>query len=152
MNKELETWFLTEFWPAYLLLMRTPKSCDHGAGNKGTCLVSIEKLKPSKELREKMVKHIHDQITHRNLYFDRLNKDIQRYNQETYKSQHRKFYANRMASTWINNKGWYDDIPTLDAYSKPSQGACIVCGKPTLGTHFRHCIEHLPVQGLTVVK
>lgn len=147
---DLEQWAIEVFWPEYRRLVETPyKDSDHGPGVKGQCVSTILKLNPSKDLQAKMVKAIELQAKHRQELFERLNKNIPLYNDTTYKSRDRMFYANRHGRTWINAMGWVDDIPEIvtEKEARKQGKRCIVCGEPTYGVRFDHCFDHLPEIG-----
>lgn len=101
-KEQLESWFATAFWPAYREMVRTPRPTKWTAGKRGTALTGILKLKPSEEIRTRIMDSIEAQTRTRRKHQDRD-------------------YRNRMASTWINQRGWEDDAdePAISSDSAP---------------------------------
>jgi len=109
-TSELTSWFLKDFWPLYLELMKTPYSTQFGAGNRGEALKSMIKLNPSEDIRHRMVEHLEMQVVHRR-GVNEVCGSRQNY-EATVKYQ--KFYCNRHGATWINNMGWFDEVPEIE--------------------------------------
>ena len=117
-KSQLTDWFETEFWPLYLELVKTPFKTQFGAGVKGEALKSMTKLNPSESIRERMIKHLADQIVHRRAMFEVCRQDRCQYEQAV---KYNKFYCNRHGKTWINNMGWVDDFPELEKPKRERQ-------------------------------
>lgn len=112
-KKHLTEWFDSQFWPKYLLLMKTPFPTKWKAGVGGEALTAILKLKPSENIRDRIIKHLDDQIAHRLEVYQRMGDNYTEY------VKYKKFYCNRQARTWINNMGWVDDFPEIE--NKPAR-------------------------------
>lgn len=147
---DTEKWALEVFWPAYKVMVETPyKDREHGPGARGECIATIIKLNPSKDLQSCIMQAIKDQTFNRSTLFVQLNRNIPLYNDTTYQSKDRKYYANRHGKTWINAKAWYDETPEIVTEKEARQQGkqCIICGEQTHGSHFNYCIDHLPEIG-----
>ncbi len=111
----LTDWFLTDFWPLYLELVKTPYKTQFKQGQRGEALKAIMKLKPSQNMRERMISHLAAQIAHRKeLYNQCGSRSV--YEKRTNRV---KFYCNRHGVTWINQMGWFDEIPEIEHREPP---------------------------------
>lgn len=152
-NEDLATWFMDEFWPLYLKLMKTPFATKFKQGTRGEALKKMLSLKPSQDLRERILLSLQAQIIHRQKLFDRCG-SAQAYNEAT---EYNKFYCNRMASSWIFQMGWDDEIPGLDQVQEELPQNNVICSEPGCknnvhGPRFDHCINHLPTDDPLVGK
>lgn len=106
---ELEKWVLEQFWPVYQELCRTPFTTKYKPGERGRCIKAVQQLSPSEQLRADMLAHLHSQIRHRKRLYE-ICGSKQQY--ET-KTKYDRFYCNRQAASWVNQRGWTDEIPSL---------------------------------------
>lgn len=127
MNKEdLTKWATDVFWSAYKGLVKTPFPTRYDGGARGEAIKKIITLNPSADLRGRIIDSIAAQMTHRRAFYNKCG-SMQKYNSETNRI---KFYCNRVGSTWINNRGWDDEIPSLIDEAK-EQIACLdKCSNP----------------------
>lgn len=108
MVNEIHTnWFNDVFWEKYKQLVKTPFPTKYKQGSKGEALKKIITLKPNDDLKQRIELAIDAQIKHRKQVFDVCG-SMGRYIEKT---KFDKFYANRMASTFINQLGWEDEFP-----------------------------------------
>lgn len=141
---ELETWALEVFWPQYKQLCKTPHVTKWTGGQRGEAVNAITKLKPSEELRQVIVAAIQEQIIHRRKLYAQCG-SAQRYEEYI---KYNKFYTNRDGKTWVNNKGWTDEIPTLTDHEDRAavnvdSEKCSMCNNPVHGPKFDRCTFHL---------
>ena len=115
-KSQLIDWFETDFWPLYLELVKQPRlkngkrfPTDFGAGDKGEAMKSMDRLNPSKDLRDRIMDHLAMQIEKRQELFERCG------SKQVYEAtvKYQKFYCNRHGKTWINNMGWFGEPPEL---------------------------------------
>jgi hypothetical protein len=142
---ELTTWFTELFYEQYRDLTKTPFVTKYGIGSKGEALKKLLQMKPSDELRQRILFAIAEQKKHRRKLFEQCG-SMQKYLEIT---KFNKFYSTRMCSTWINQMGWEDEIPELHEIEKQSQGLfegrCKSngCAQPVHGVAFEYCAECL---------
>jgi hypothetical protein len=128
MNKtELEEWAIKEFWPAYKNLCKTPFVTKWTGGARGEAVSAIARLNPSEDLRQRILASIQAQTLHRKRLYEQMGSE-QRYENEV---KYNKFYSNRDGKTWINNKGWTDEIPSLtERQVEAKKDSLCACGDP----------------------
>lgn len=152
-TEELTIWHNTVWWPAYRRFLRTPYPNQWGPGDKGESLTKILTVKPSKELRNTMLTELEKQREHRQLLGDRL-KSKQAY--EAYTAPLAKggeaIYKNRQSRTYIHNRGWVCDIPTLKTITAQPRERLCNCGQPVHGPWTDKCIDCLHPVHLKIVK
>ncbi len=142
-NSELAEWFSESFWAPYKVLVKTPFVTKYKAGPKGEALKIILRLNPSEALRDRISMAIAAQIDHRKKLIQDCG-SMQAYLEAT---RYQKFYANRMGSTWLNQMGWEDEIPSLA--ETRIEGAAVEsafcatpdCAFPTHGPAFKYCTQ-----------
>lgn len=139
-KEELTIWFNNEFWEQYRTLVKTPFATKWKAGTKGEALKKILSLDPSETLRERIMMAIVAQINHRQKLYQQCG-SMQAY---LAKTNFDKFYSNRMASTWIFNMGWEDEIPQIEIAMQEPIGDSVFCankncGFPVHGPEFKYC-------------
>ena len=152
MIEELVTWHNEEFWPTYCKFLETPVKNKWGPGGKGASLAKVLTKKPSKELREKIMFELIAQMRHRRELCNRMG--ISKYLEHTgelAKSGNGSVYKNRQATTYINQMGWFDEIPSIDLPSEVKKKFCH-CGKPVHGPSFNVCTQCLADGNLRLVK
>lgn len=146
--EELKKWFNEEFWPLYQSFVKTPQPTKYKAGAKGEALKKVLRENPSKELRERVLMAIREQIRHRTGFYKKSG-SMQRYNEVTV---YQKFYSNRHAVTWWNQMGWEDEIPgsveieDFERGDRPVQKVCVnsECNLPSMGPKIDWCETHHP--------
>ena len=127
---ELEQWFAEYFWPRYTGMLRIPFPTKWTGGARGAALTKILSLNPPEALRERILGAIQAQALYRTKIFEKCGRSAQKYD-EFSKSQ--TVLHNREGKTWIFNRGWEDDIPSISEFieSNPdkSTGAfvCRLC-------------------------
>lgn len=140
---ELEKWALEVFWPAYKDLCKTPFATQWTGGQRGETIKKILELKPSEDLRNRMLYSIAAQKKHRRALYDVCG-SMAAYEA---KIKYNKLYNNRDGRTWIFNKGWNDEIPSISEIKEThAPGAkCIHCGEEVHGPRFNVCTEHVSI-------
>lgn len=142
---ELTNWFTEKFYESYRELTKTPFATKYGMGSKGEALKKFLQMKPSDELRQRILFAIAEQKKHRKKLFNQCG-SMQKYIEVT---KFNKFYSTRMCSTWINQMGWEDEIPELHEVDERQhelfQGRCknSECAKPIHGPDFEYCTQCL---------
>jgi len=142
---ELTIWFTEKFYEQYRDLTKTPFATKYGMGSKGEALKKLLQMKPSDELRQRILFAITEQKKHRKKLFDQCG-SMQKYLEVT---KFNKFYSTRMCSTWINQMGWEDEIPEVHEVDERQhnlfEGRCKneTCAKPIHGPDFEYCSECL---------
>jgi len=134
---ELEVWALEEFWPRYKTLCKTPFVTKWTGGQRGEAVAKVALLNPSTELREKILSAITAQTTHRKKLFELCGSN----RQYEVKTKYNKFYSNRDGKTWLHNKGWNDEIPSLseDKNNIAKEGEQCSCGEPVTVRYLNVC-------------
>lgn len=150
-KEELTNWFLEEFWPRYLTLVKTPFATKWRAGPRGQALQKIISMNPSEELRKTIVLAIEAQIHHRRKVFERYG-SMETYTKAT---ERNKLYCNRMGSTWLNQMGWMDEIPSIESKEEMAvegQLMCLIegCNNYSMGPGIPYCASCYPdTRGIT---
>lgn len=139
-KQELTDFFMTEFWPRYRELVRTPFPTKWKGGARGDALKKWLSLKPSEELRGRIIAALDAQIAHRRKLFQKCG-SMEAYLKVT---EGQKFYCNRMGSTWLNQMGWEDEIPSIGEDEQAQPGVTCSCGNPVMGPRFSHCERCYP--------
>lgn len=151
-NLELEKWHHEEFWPAYKKFLFTPDpKTKWKPGAPGASEAKVLKLKPSKELREKIINKLELMTKHRQDLFDLLGfKEYHSYTSEM-ATGGEEIYKNRLATTWWNNRLWNTEIPDLPEVSKkwtvtasPPKAKCCIpgCNNDVHGPAYDKCTQH----------
>lgn len=120
---ELEKWVINELWPVYKQLCKTPYPTKYDGGVRGECIKAVQKLNPSTELREQMLQAVNSQIIHRQKLYQQLGSK-QKY--EAY-TKGNSIYLNRHGKTWVNNRGWTDEIPSISEIKDDESVATELC-------------------------
>ena len=141
---ELEQWAMDEFWPLYKELTKTPFATQWKATDRGAAVSKILSLNPSGELRQRIVASVQAQIKHRRDFFKHCG-SMEVYNQKTHRI---KFYCNRMGASWLNQRGWDDEIPTIEQAVEDETIHFTICTEkgctfPVHGARYDKCIDHL---------
>ncbi len=145
---ELTIWFTEQFYEQYRDLTKTPFATKYGMGSKGEALKKLLQMKPSDELRQRILFAIAEQKKHRKKLFDQCG-SMQKYLEVT---KFNKFYSTRMCSTWINQMGWEDEIPPVEEVAEVTEGLFAGrcknanCVNPLHGVAFEYCSECLSRQ------
>lgn len=129
MNKtDLTAWFLNDFWPIYLNLMKVPNVTKWGAGDRGEALKKALTLNPGEDLRKRMTASVVAQMAHRRSVYEKCG-SMQAYMKKTDRDT---FYCNRNGKTWIFNLGWEAEIPAVshDRRSMPETENGLRCKSP----------------------
>lgn len=120
-DMELKVWAIEVFWPSYQELCRTPFPNKWTGGARGEAVARILKMKPSEELRNRIMFAIAEQKKHRQKKYEVCG-SAQRYEIQT---KYVKLYSNRDGKTWLNNNGWEDEIPSIAQQEQEVEGAKI---------------------------
>ena len=148
-DKKYGDWFEDEFWPLYKELVKTPFVTRFGAGAKGEAKKRASMMKPSQDLKDRILQGVRAQIIHRKERYARCG-SMAAYQADT---KFNKLYSNRHGSTFLFNNGWDDELPSLtEASVSPSfEAVCatVDCNNPTHGRNFTECIDCLGEKGYT---
>jgi len=120
---ELTEWFSDTFWQTYLLLVKTPFPTKFKQGNRGQALQKILSMNPSADLRERIQASLLAQIRNRKKLYSQCG-SMQKYIERT---EYQKLYANRHCSTWLNQMGYEDEIPTIEQVELETPGVALTC-------------------------
>lgn len=145
-KQDLIDWHNDVWWPRYRKFIETPYRTEWGPGGKGESLTKVLALKPSKELREDMIRSLIAQTDHRNKLYKKLG-SMKAYENHTSKLAKggESIYKNRHSRTYLHNMGWIDEIPTLmEAVKKTDDKKRCYCGQEVHGPAFDYCTDHLP--------
>lgn len=143
---ELTDWFNAHLWPHYRDLTRAPFPTKWGAGVKGEALKRLLTMKPSEELRNRIMDAISEQIMHRNKLYEQCG-SMQKYLEVT---KGLKIYLTRHCATWLNQLGFEDEIPTINETLTEhdiviDRRKCKHCDQPVYGPRFEVCQQHVTV-------
>jgi hypothetical protein len=142
MNKqELTDWHHNTFWPTYRQFLETPKKNQWGPGARGASLAKIIRLNPSEELRNTIMGSLIAQMRHRRVLADKLGYEAYEKHAAKNAKGGESVYKNRQATTWLQNMGWDDEIPSIMEVEQRAIRKCH-CGEDTMGPKIPFCAEH----------
>lgn len=139
---ELTAWFDDIFWPLYKQFVVTPFVTKWKQGPAGDALKKILTLNPSSDLREQITTAIHAQMHHRRALYEKCG-SMRAYDEAT---KYNKLYSNRLCTTWLNQMGWRDEIPSISEVqteAPSTEEKCKHCGSPCHGPAYDVCILHI---------
>ena len=124
MSKEIEEWFIKEFWPNY-----PGKFCGRGKGSRGIALRHMLKIKPDADERVRIL--------------DNLKAQVRAHSQKP--PEQRNYW--KIGETYVYNRLWNDEIESvMEAKQAQKLSICSVdnCTSPVHGSSFSMCTDHVP--------
>jgi len=122
MSKEIEEWFIKEFWPNY-----PGKFCGRGKGSRGIALRHMLKINPDADERARILGNLKAQVR-----------------AHSQKPPEQRNYW-KIGETYVYNRLWNDEIESaMEVKEKQNLKKCSKCDSDVHGPNFTVCDKHVP--------
>ena len=125
---DLEIWASDIFWPRYRNMMKIPFVTNWTGGAKGACIKAILTLNPSEDIRNQILDALQAQTLYRHKLYDQHGRSAQTYDKA---AKTIVICHNREGRTWIVQRAWLDEIPSLmdgpKAQGDKAAFTCVLC-------------------------
>ena len=122
MSKEIEEWFIKEFWPNY-----PGKFCGRGKGSRGIALRHMLKINPDADERNRIIGNLKAQVR-----------------AHSQKPPEQRNYW-KIGETYVYNRLWNDEIESaMEVKEKQNLKKCSQCDSDVHGPNFTACDKHVP--------